>query len=209
MLLSVRRVTTRPRTSFLLKDKLKVRKLATRISTLWRCCLGRSRSAAMLHEPSERLNFKNRPFHGFRRNLAWRGGQKKTAKIAVYVWEKIKFGAQWVEGDWFSEYFMSYKELIWRSDFDLLWDEELQFYIFIQMSLNCFANCAVVLQTNVWENKNYNCGFSGEAISLKIVISTFFYPVLPKCTFLLCYFVSLAQLKTSWCLSSILDALLP
>lgn len=163
----------------------------------------------MLHEPSERLNLKIDLFTVSDAIFLEGGGGEKTAKNAVYVWEKIKFGAQWVEGDWFSEYFMSYKELIWSSDFDLLWDEELQFYIFIQMSLNCFANCAVVLQTNVWENKNYNCGFSGEAISLEIVISTFFYPVLPKCTFLLCYFVSLAQLKTNWCLSSILDALLP
>lgn len=50
----------------------------------------------MLHEPSERLNLKIDLFTVSDAIFleGGGGGGEKTAKIAVYVWEKIKFGAQ-------------------------------------------------------------------------------------------------------------------
>ena len=106
---------------------------------------------------------------------AWWCMKDTTAQNAVNVWENLKvwcLGWEWLTFGVFYELQgidtmeKAFLVKIVEYRFVVRWGIALLIF-FLQMSLNFPKNVDLVLQANVWKNKNINCGFSNEAISLK------------------------------------------
>ena len=87
MSLSVPRVTALPHTSFLLKDKLTVKRIAGKVCRLRSHYLNRHRNATIFLKASTEVEFLQLTFQRF---LTPSCLGANTAKIAVNVWETLK-----------------------------------------------------------------------------------------------------------------------